>query len=245
MGTCCGPELSSEPKKPETEFEKMKLIKISSLMLASTLTSTAFAQVNLNDWLKPNHCQASVKLTQHVFDFFSRPVVFRSFPVGNPGENQEIAFEEGVWQLNYQTKVPEDRKDALEVELHCTPTVQQERDRPRSLSFVFEFDRNVIVAAQIGMVSEVPVPLQVECFRIEAVVERIESDGDWLVGSILAEHTDGDIAGGEVRRANIAGDGKMAWLAGAEAEMAGLAFEPVVLDFLLGAPFAPGTLEGQ
>ena len=95
------------------------------------------------------------------------------------------------------------------------------------------------------MVSEVPVALQVECFRIEAVVERVESYGDWLVGSILAEHTDGDISGGEARRADIAGEGKRAWLAGTEAEMAGLAFEPAVLDFLLGAPFAPRALEGQ
>jgi hypothetical protein len=97
----------------------MKLIKIAVLLLTLPFTPLAFAEINLNDWLKNNHCEVAVKLTQHDYNFFNRPVAYRSFAVGNAEKKEEISFQEGVWQISYQTKVPENRKDMLEVELHC------------------------------------------------------------------------------------------------------------------------------
>ena len=96
----------------------MNLRPFISFLLAWSLTISGFAQTNLNDWLKSSSGAASVKLTQHDYNFFNRPESHRSFTVGNPEESQEIAFQESVWQMNYQTIIPEDRKDALEVEFH-------------------------------------------------------------------------------------------------------------------------------
>ena len=95
-------------------------------------------QINLNDWLKNNHCQASVKLTQHDYNFFNRPVAYRSFAVGNAEKKEEISFQEGVWQISYQTKVPENRKDMLEVELHCKLIKGSAPQTSISIDFTFD-----------------------------------------------------------------------------------------------------------
>ena len=98
----------------------MNLRPLISFLLAWILTISGFSQTNvtLNDWLKNAHCQASVKFTQHDYNFFNRSESYKTFTVGNQGSTQEMAFQNGIWQMNYQTIVPEDRKDALEVEFH-------------------------------------------------------------------------------------------------------------------------------
>ena len=74
--------------------------------------------LNLNDWLKNSHCLASVKMTHHDYSFFNRPESHKTSTVGNPGDNQEFKFLEGIWQMNYETEIPEDRKDAVDIEFH-------------------------------------------------------------------------------------------------------------------------------
>ncbi|MDP2059352.1 MAG: hypothetical protein Q8J97_06425, partial [Flavobacteriaceae bacterium] len=68
--------------------------------------------------MKKNNCQASVRMTCHDYNFFNRTESHKTFTVGNSGDNQEFEFQESIWQRNYQTVIPEDREDALEVEFH-------------------------------------------------------------------------------------------------------------------------------
>lgn len=116
----------------------MNLVKTASLLLALPFTPSGFAQIDLNDWLRNNHCQASVKLTQHDYNFFNRPVAYRSFSVGNAGKIEEIPFQEGVWQTSYETKVPENRKDMLEVELRCKLIKGSAPQTSISIDFTFD-----------------------------------------------------------------------------------------------------------
>lgn len=107
-------------------------------LLAWSLTISGFTQTNLNDWLKNNYCQASVKLTQHNYDFFNRPEFHQTFGVGNRSENQEISFQKGIWQMNYESLVPGDRKDALEVEFHFKLIKGSAPQTSISIDFTFD-----------------------------------------------------------------------------------------------------------
>ena len=111
-----------------------------SLLLVGILPFPGGAQTNvtLNDWLKNAHCQASLKIVQHDYNFFNRPEFHQTFAVGNPGESQEILFQEGVWQMNYQSVVPEDRKDALEVEFRCKLIKGTAPQTSISIDFAFD-----------------------------------------------------------------------------------------------------------
>jgi len=88
------------------------------LLLLAQNEATAQLKPDLNDWLKSNHCEASVKLAQHDYNFFNRPTSFAAFPFGRHDSVQEMAFQEGIWQFSYQTNVPSDRQDALDVDVH-------------------------------------------------------------------------------------------------------------------------------
>ena len=116
----------------------MNLKTLIYFLLAWSLTISGFAQTNLNDWLKTNHCQASVKLTHHDYNFFNRPEFHRTFAVGNPGEKQEIAFQEGVWQMNYHSVIPSDRSDALEVEFQYKLIKGSAPQTSISIDFTFD-----------------------------------------------------------------------------------------------------------
>jgi hypothetical protein len=88
------------------------------LVLLLMTTGFSLDKPNMNEWLAMNHCAASVKLMQHDYNFFNKPMSHKIFQTGEPGYNQELTFQEAIWQMNYQTVVPEDRPDALEVEFH-------------------------------------------------------------------------------------------------------------------------------
>lgn len=98
------------------KFVKIFIRTILALLVIIT-EAAAQQKTNLNEWLNNNHCEASVKFTQHDYNFFNRTKSHKTFPIGNPGDNQELVFLESTWQMNYQTLVPEDRNDALDVEL--------------------------------------------------------------------------------------------------------------------------------
>ena len=80
--------------------------------------TTAQLKSNFNKWLDINHCRASVRLTQHDYNFFSRPKTFAVYQVGESGSVQELPFMDNIWQMVYQATVPLDRPDALEVDFH-------------------------------------------------------------------------------------------------------------------------------
>ena len=88
------------------------------LLLLAQNEATAQLKPDLSDWLKSNHCEASIKLAQHDYNFFNRPTSFAAFPFGRHDSVQEMAFQEGIWQFSYQTNVPSDRQDALDVDVH-------------------------------------------------------------------------------------------------------------------------------
>ena len=118
----------------------MDLRTLLSFLLAWSLAISGFAQTNLslNNWLKNAHCQASLKIIQHDYNFFNRPEAHKTFTVGNPGEDQKLEFLEGIWQMNYQTIVPEDRKDALEVEFHFKLIEGSSPQTSISIDFTFD-----------------------------------------------------------------------------------------------------------
>lgn len=98
----------------------MKLRTLIIFLLVWNLAIPGFAQnpPNLNNWLKSSNGLASVKFTQHDYNFFNRPESHKTFTVGNPGDNQEFEFLESIWQMNYQAVIPSDRSDALDVVVH-------------------------------------------------------------------------------------------------------------------------------
>ena len=116
----------------------MNLKTFINFSLAWILTISGFAQTDLNDWLKNNRCRASLKLTQHDYNFFNRAESYKTFTVWNPVDNQEIAFKEGVWQINYQAVVPSDCSDALEVEFHFKLTKGASPQTSISIDFTFD-----------------------------------------------------------------------------------------------------------
>ena len=93
----------------------MKLKTLILFLLVWNLKISGFAQANINDWLRNIHCQASVKLTHHDYNYFNRPVINQTIAFGDSGENRKFIFQEGSWQMNYQTATPPDRPDALDV----------------------------------------------------------------------------------------------------------------------------------
>ncbi len=118
----------------------MKLRTLIFFLLVWNLAIPGFAQnsPNLNNWLKSSNGLASVKFTQHDYNFFNRPELHQTFAVGNPGEKQEIAFQQGVWQMSYQTVIPSDRSDALEVEFQYKLIKGSAPQTSISIDFTFD-----------------------------------------------------------------------------------------------------------
>ncbi len=81
--------------KAGANFKIMNRKLVINFLLAWILTISGFSQsnVNLNDWLMNNHCQASLKIVQHDYNFFNRPESHKTFVIGNPGDNREIVFQ--------------------------------------------------------------------------------------------------------------------------------------------------------
>jgi len=94
--------------------------------------------LNINEWLKSSHSKATVKLTQHDFNFYNRPKSYEVFQTGEPGKVQEMASPNGLWLMDYQLTVPADRSDALEVEFHFK--LAKGTSPQTSISIEFEFD---------------------------------------------------------------------------------------------------------
>lgn len=120
------------------ELKIMNLRPFISTLFAWSLAISGFAQINLNDWLKNADCRASLKIVQHDYNFFNRAESHKTFTVGNPGDQQEFEFLEGIWQINYQAVIPSDRSDALEVEFHFK--LMKGSAPQTSISIDFKFD---------------------------------------------------------------------------------------------------------
>jgi len=118
----------------------MKLRTLIFFLLVWNLAIPGFAQnsPNLNNWLKSSNGLASVKFTQHDYNFFNRPEFHRTFAVGNPGDNQEFEFLEGIWQMDYQSAIPSDRPDALEVVAHFKLIKGTSPQTSVSIDFTFD-----------------------------------------------------------------------------------------------------------
>lgn len=105
------------------------------LVLAGRYESPA---QNFNNWLEKAHCEASVRFTNHDYDFYNRPKSYVISKIGAPGVVQNVPFMEGLWQLSYETVLPSDRPDALEVEYHFSLT--KGTSQQTSISIDFKFD---------------------------------------------------------------------------------------------------------
>lgn len=121
-------------------MKKFKKIFISTIIVLLIIKIEATPQLkhDLNDWLKNSNCLASVKLTQHDYNFFNRPTSFTVSPFYKQGSIQEMAFQKGIWQLNYQTSTPSDRQDALEVEFHFKLLSGTSPQTSISIDFTFD-----------------------------------------------------------------------------------------------------------
>ncbi len=118
----------------------MNIRALLSFLLAFNLAVPGLTQnqPNLNNWLRNCNGLVSVRLTQHDYNFFNRPASHKILKIGDPGNNQEFVFQESTWQINYRSIIPEDRKDALEVEFHFR--LQKGTSPQTSLSIDFTFD---------------------------------------------------------------------------------------------------------
>ncbi len=118
----------------------MNVRTLRSLVFAWLVPIISFAQnpQNLNDWLKSSNGLASVKFTQHDYNFFNRPESSKTFTVGSQGSTQEMAFQNGIWQMSYKTNVPANREDALEVECHFKLTKGTSPQTSIAVNFTFD-----------------------------------------------------------------------------------------------------------
>jgi len=118
--------------------------KLISLILFFSLVSTygknVFAQSapNLNEWLISSHAKASVRFTQHDFNYYNRPKSYEVFQIDEPGNVQEVDFQDGLWQMNYQAVIPSDRTDAIEVEFHFKLAKGSSPQTSISIDFTFD-----------------------------------------------------------------------------------------------------------
>jgi hypothetical protein len=89
-------------------------------LLSLNIAGAGVSAQNLNEWLQLQQCKATVRFTQHDFNFYSIPVSRQIFQIDETTELQKLNTGSGQWQMTCKTTVPENRSDALDVEFHFT-----------------------------------------------------------------------------------------------------------------------------
>jgi len=91
-------------------LEKMRFLTL-PVLLSFGLASFSDAQdrADYSGWLLKNHCSASIRFTNHDFNFYSRPKLVLSEPVNNQNSKQ-IKFMDRIWHVKLQASVPENRR---------------------------------------------------------------------------------------------------------------------------------------
>ena len=115
-----------------------KLGSIIYLILGLLINSSGQNFNNLSSWLKLIDGKVSLRFTSHNYDFYNRPVENLIVPVNRATQNQDITFQSGIWNVDYQTNIPIDRPDALEVEYHFA--LKKGAAPQTSISVDFTFD---------------------------------------------------------------------------------------------------------
>ncbi|HWR99978.1 MAG TPA: hypothetical protein VN249_05145 [Prolixibacteraceae bacterium] len=108
------------------------------LVVLQAIKGNAQDYPDLNTWLKNGHCQASIRFTSYVHDFYNKPEEFRCLTVNEPNSSHEFQFIKGNWQYKYLASVPEDRSDALEVVFNFKLTEGSSAQTSISLDFTFD-----------------------------------------------------------------------------------------------------------
>lgn len=73
---------------------------------------------DFNQWFRENHCSASVRFTNHDYNFFSKPRYELKESLTTQQQNR-IKFMDGTWQVKLSTSAPDKMLDAIEFELKC------------------------------------------------------------------------------------------------------------------------------
>ncbi len=91
-----------------------------TLVLSIWLVFGTAAQdrANFKNWLNINGCSASVRFTNHNFNYYSKANMVLQEPLLDQNAKQ-IKFLDGNWQVKLQALVPENRPDAIDFELTC------------------------------------------------------------------------------------------------------------------------------
>jgi hypothetical protein len=89
-------------------------------LLSLNIASAGVSAQNLNEWLQLQQCKATVRFTQHDFNFYSIPVDQQIFQIDETTELQKFKTDSGQWQMTCKRTVPESRSDAMDVDFHFT-----------------------------------------------------------------------------------------------------------------------------
>ncbi len=92
---------------------------------------------DFNQWFRENHCSASVRFTNHDYNFFSKPRYELKESLTTQQQNR-IKFMDGTWQVKLSTSAPDNRLDAIEFELKCK--LESGNSPQTSISIDFTFD---------------------------------------------------------------------------------------------------------
>jgi len=68
-------------------------------LLLLNIAGAGVSAQNLNEWLQLQHCKATVRFTQHDFNFYSIPVSRQIFQIDETTELEKFNTDSGQWQM--------------------------------------------------------------------------------------------------------------------------------------------------